>query len=179
MDYRTNLQSRDREQAHWTYLLLDLEFPRPHDRPLYVVQCQLKLELLNRFHIHKNTNIGVLGCPRLLQNTGNLDASSETGQALAEIPPTSPNSVFSNRPLTIRAEGSLSGVTSLQLMIGVLITLAALIISLIRGTPRVTFIDATPAKWKVLSVIWVPGSPMDWAPTAPTVEPTHKRQSPL
>ena len=31
--------------------------------------------------------------------------------------------------------------------------------------------DATPAKWKVLSVICVPGSPMDCAPTAPTVEP--------
>jgi hypothetical protein len=36
---------------------------------------------------------------------------------------------------------------------------------------RVTFMEATPAKWKVLSVIWVPGSPMDCAPTAPTVEP--------
>jgi hypothetical protein len=46
-------------------------------------------------------------------------------------------------------------------MIGVLITLAALMISLIRGTPRVTFIAATPAKWKVFNVIWVPGSPMD------------------
>lgn len=71
----------------------------------------------------------------------------------------------------MRAEGSLSRVTSLQLMMGVLISLAALMISLIRGTPRVTFIDATPAKWKVFSVICVPGSPMDWAPTAPTVEP--------
>jgi hypothetical protein len=71
----------------------------------------------------------------------------------------------------MRAEGSLSHVTSLQLMMGVLISLAALIISLIRGTPKVTFMDATPAKWKVLRVICVPGSPMDWAPTAPTVEP--------
>ena len=56
-------------------------------------------------------------------------------------------------------------------MIGVLMFFAPLMISLIRGTPRVTFILATPAKWKVLRVIWVPGSPMDWAPTAPTVEP--------
>lgn len=56
-------------------------------------------------------------------------------------------------------------------MMGVLIFLAALIISLIRGTPSVTFIDATPAKWKVFKVICVPGSPMDCAPTAPTVEP--------
>ena len=32
-------------------------------------------------------------------------------------------------------------------------------ISLMRGTPSVTFMLATPAKWKVLSVIWVPGSP--------------------
>jgi hypothetical protein len=56
-------------------------------------------------------------------------------------------------------------------MIGVEIFLAALIISLIRGTPSVTFIEATPAKWKVFNVIWVPGSPIDWAPTAPTVDP--------
>lgn len=73
--------------------------------------------------------------------------------------------------MTIRADASLSLVTSLQLIIGVLMTLAALMISFIRGTPRVTFMEATPAKWKVLSVIWVPGSPIDCAPTAPTVEP--------
>lgn len=85
--------------------------------------------------------------------------------------PTSPRWVFSNLPFTIRAEASLSLVTSLQLIIGVLMTLAALIISLIRGTPRVTFMEATPAKWKVFKVICVPGSPMDCAPTAPTVEP--------
>ena len=84
---------------------------------------------------------------------------------------TSPSRVFSNRPLTMRAEASLSFVTSLQLIMGVLIALAAFMISFMRGTPRVTFIDATPAKWKVLSVIWVPGSPIDCAPTAPTVEP--------
>jgi hypothetical protein len=46
-------------------------------------------------------------------------------------------------------------------MIGVLMDLAAFIISLMRGTPSVTFIEATPAKWNVLSVIWVPGSPID------------------
>ena len=33
------------------------------------------------------------------------------------------------------------------------------------------FMLATPAKWKVLSVICVPGSPMLWAPTAPTAVP--------
>jgi hypothetical protein len=38
-------------------------------------------------------------------------------------------------------------------MIGVLISLVALIISLILGTPKVTFIEATPAKWKVFKVI--------------------------
>ena len=84
---------------------------------------------------------------------------------------TSPMCVRSNRPLTIRADASLSAVTSLQLMIGVLIAFAALMISLIRGTPSVTFMDATPAKWNVFSVICVPGSPIDCAPTAPTVEP--------
>ena len=93
-------------------------------------------------------------------------------QGMALKMPTSPSSVFSSRALTIRAEASLLRVTSLQLMIGVLMTLAALIISLIRGTPSVTFMDATPAKWKVLSVICVPGSPIDCAPTAPTVEPS-------
>jgi hypothetical protein len=30
-----------------------------------------------------------------------------------------------------------------------------LMISLMRGTPRVTFMDATPAKWNVFSVICV------------------------
>ena len=33
--------------------------------------------------------------------------------------------------------------------------------------------DATPAKWKVLSVIWVPGSPIDCAHTAPTAVPNQ------
>ena len=36
------------------------------------------------------------------------------------------------------------------------------------------FIDATPAKWNVLRVIWVPGSPIDWAPTAPTADPCER-----
>lgn len=90
---------------------------------------------------------------------------------------TSPRCVFSSRPLTIRADASLSFVTSLQLMIGVLMAFAALMISLIRGTPRVTFIEATPAKWNVFKVICVPGSPIDCAPTAPTVDPKIARAS--
>jgi hypothetical protein len=61
----------------------------------------------------------------------------------------------------MRADASESLVTSLQLMIGVLISFAALIISFIRGTPSVTFMEATPAKWNVFKVIWVPGSPID------------------
>ena len=61
----------------------------------------------------------------------------------------------------MRADASESLVTSLQLMMGVLINFAALIISFIRGTPSVTFMEATPAKWNVLRVIWVPGSPID------------------
>lgn len=36
--------------------------------------------------------------------------------------------------------------------------LEALMISLMRGTPRVMFMEATPAKWKVFRVIWVPGT---------------------
>ena len=38
------------------------------------------------------------------------------------------------------------------------------------GNRRI-FMLATPAKWNVFSVIWVPGSPMLWAPTAPTAVP--------
>lgn len=33
------------------------------------------------------------------------------------------------------------------------------------------FMEATPAKWKVFKVIWVPGSPMLCAQSAPTAEP--------
>ena len=56
-------------------------------------------------------------------------------------------------------------------MIGVEIFLEALMISLMRGTPSVTFMAATPAKWNVFSVICVPGSPILCAPNAPTVDP--------
>lgn len=56
-------------------------------------------------------------------------------------------------------------------MIGVLIVLEALMISLIRGTPCVILMPATPAKWKVFRVICVPGSPIDCAATAPTAVP--------
>mmetsp|Transcript_560 Transcript_560/g.2293 ORF Transcript_560/g.2293 Transcript_560/m.2293 type:complete len:279 (-) Transcript_560:3046-3882(-) len=60
-------------------------------------------------------------------------------------------------------------------MMGVEMFLAALMISLIRGTPSVMFIEATPAKWNVFRVICVPGSPMDCAPTAPTALPGSMR----
>lgn len=56
-------------------------------------------------------------------------------------------------------------------MTGVLITLEALMISLIRGTPCVILMPATPAKWKVFRVICVPGSPIDCAAMAPTADP--------
>ena len=46
-----------------------------------------------------------------------------------------------------------------------------LMISFSLGTPRVTFLEDTPAKWKVFSVIWVAGSPIDWAAIAPTISP--------
>jgi hypothetical protein len=38
--------------------------------------------------------------------------------------------------------------------------LETLIISFNLGTPRVTFFEDTPAKWKVLRVIYVAGSPI-------------------
>ena len=46
-----------------------------------------------------------------------------------------------------------------------------LMISFNRGTPNVTFLDDTPAKWKVFRVIWVAGSPIDCAAKAPTISP--------
>ena len=58
---------------------------------------------------------------------------------------------------------------------GVLMDLDTLMISVRRGTPRVTFLADTPAKWNVLSVIWVVGSPMDWAATVPTISPGTAR----
>ena len=39
------------------------------------------------------------------------------------------------------------------------------------GRPSVTFLSFTPAKWNVLRVIWVPGSPIDCAVTTPTASP--------
>mmetsp|Transcript_33283 Transcript_33283/g.105254 ORF Transcript_33283/g.105254 Transcript_33283/m.105254 type:complete len:277 (-) Transcript_33283:2691-3521(-) len=84
---------------------------------------------------------------------------------------TSPSVVFSSRALTTRALISLSSCNRRAVMMGVEILELALMISLSRGTPSVTFIDATPAKWNVLSVICVPGSDMDCAPMAPTASP--------
>lgn len=56
-------------------------------------------------------------------------------------------------------------------MMGVRMLGLALMISLILGTPWVILMEAIPAKWKVLSVIWVAGSPMLWADMAPTGSP--------
>lgn len=39
------------------------------------------------------------------------------------------------------------------------------------GTPKVTFLDDTPAKWKVFNVIYVAGSPKLWAAIEPTISP--------
>ena len=58
-------------------------------------------------------------------------------------------------------------------MTGVEMVLLALMISLMRGTPCVMFMLATPAKWNVFSVICVPGSPMLCAATPPTGEPAR------
>lgn len=60
-------------------------------------------------------------------------------------------------------------------MLGVLIFLEASRSSWRRGTPRVTFLSDTPAKWKVLRVIWVVGSPIDWAATEPIASPAGAR----
>lgn len=49
--------------------------------------------------------------------------------------------------------------------------LATLMISFRRGTPRVTFLEEMPALWKVFRVIWVAGSPRDYAAMGPTISP--------
>ena len=56
---------------------------------------------------------------------------------------------------------------------GVLMFLAMLMISVSRGTPSVTFLADTPAKWKVLRVICVVGSPIDCAATVPIISPGY------
>ena len=54
---------------------------------------------------------------------------------------------------------------------GALGFLEILMISLSLGTPSVTFLEDTPAKWKVFKVICVAGSPILWAAMAPTISP--------
>ena len=81
---------------------------------------------------------------------------------------TSPRVVFSIRPFTLRANSGSRLSMRWVVTIGVEIFLEALMISFILGTPRVMFMLATPAKWNVFRVIWVPGSPIDWAQRAPT-----------
>ena len=65
----------------------------------------------------------------------------------------------SSAALTPRAATSLRAASSATCMMGVEMLLLALMISLRRGTPSVTFMLATPAKWNVFRVICVPGSP--------------------
>lgn len=118
---------------------------------------------MDRAHIEVNRD--VKSSTRVRSRDDRSDLSSERHQwgvfSLVRGVLTSPRYVFSIRALTIRAARSSVLSTSSAVMMGVEMVLAALIISLIRGTPRVTFMEATPAKWKVLSVICVPGSPID------------------
>ena len=43
--------------------------------------------------------------------------------------------------------------------------------STILGSPAVVIVAAIPARWNVFRIIWVPGSPMDWAAMIPTGSP--------
>ena len=52
---------------------------------------------------------------------------------------------------------------------------AMFITSLSLGTPKVTFLLETPAKWKVFKVICVAGSPRLWAAIDPTISPGDDR----
>ena len=84
---------------------------------------------------------------------------------------TSPSLVLSSHPFTSLANCSVAIPSRAAVMTGVLMLWEALMISLIRGTPWVMFMAATPAKWNVFSVICVPGSPILWAAMAPTGVP--------
>src|SRR4051812_26826722 len=75
--------------------------------------------------------------------------------------PTSIRYVFSIRAFTTRADRMSILLCSSHVITGVLMFLDALMISLIRGTPCVILMPATPAKWNVFRVICVPGSPID------------------
>ncbi len=61
--------------------------------------------------------------------------------------------VFSILPLTTRAAWISTRFSSSHVMMGVLMSFEALMISLMRGTPCVILMPATPAKWNVFSVI--------------------------
>jgi hypothetical protein len=75
----------------------------------------------------------------------------DANQAREETARTSLRYVFSSRPLTILAALSLEELVSSAVIMGVEMSLAALMISLIRGTPSVMDMAATPAKWKLPS----------------------------
>jgi hypothetical protein len=61
------------------HLLLDLEFLGIHYGPFDIVQCQFELQFLNRFYVKDDTNVGVIGCPSLLQHAGDLEIRGQRG----------------------------------------------------------------------------------------------------
>jgi len=62
-------------------------------------------------------------------------------------------------------------------IIGVLIWSVAVIkISLSLGTPNVKFAAPCPALWKVFKVIYVEGSPTDYAAITPTASPGSTKE---
>ena len=60
---------------------------------------------------------------------------------------------------------------------GALGVLATSMISFSLGTPRVTFFEDTPAKWKVFNVIYVAGSPILYAAIDPIISPGFESAS--
>ena len=73
---------------------------------------------------------------------------------------------------SLSASSSVVVESIVKVIFGVLIfRLATMMISRRRGTPSVTLPAPKPAKWKVLRVIWVDGSPIDWAANTPTASP--------
>ena len=81
--------------------------------------------------------------------------------------------VFSAYLLLILLLVYLSYIWRGRVIVGVLMFMFAVIkIYLSLGMPRVTFTPAPyPARWKVFRVIWVEGSPTDYAATVPTFSP--------
>lgn len=115
-----------------------------HDRLLHGVGGDPHVQRLDPLHVENHHNIWLARFQHNFYRLGNLHGGGNVSSKppfcneAAGMSHTSPRRVFSIRPLTICADFSSSSHTSAAVIIGVFMFFAAFIISLIRGTPRVT-----------------------------------------